>query len=242
MTDALSRHADEIFAQCAGKELAIEQAFRALSEVDREGRAIRRALRFDKLLAETGCERVRLARRARPVPRPELFVPVALALRFANACGRRADRHRARGVASPLEEDCGQDRSRSTRKPAGRRQAGSPRSRSTASAIIRSCRCSTGPPAANGRPWTILSARRTGGTRLPRTAAWADRYGGKFEQVKKLIDDAIEAKRRSRRNRRLAAALGVVSGPRRRRLDVDRPRKSAGKARHERDEVGEVAA
>jgi hypothetical protein len=54
MTDALSRHADEIFSQCAGEELAIEQAFRALSEVDREGRAVRRALRFDKLLAETG--------------------------------------------------------------------------------------------------------------------------------------------------------------------------------------------
>jgi hypothetical protein len=30
------------------------KAFRALSELDREGRAIRRALRFDKLLAETG--------------------------------------------------------------------------------------------------------------------------------------------------------------------------------------------
>ena len=43
-----------ILAQCAGKELAVEQAFRALSEVDREGRAIRRALSFDKLLAETG--------------------------------------------------------------------------------------------------------------------------------------------------------------------------------------------
>src|SRR5271156_6585159 len=54
MADALSRHADEILAQCAGKELAVEQAFRALSELDREGRAIRRALRFDKLLAETG--------------------------------------------------------------------------------------------------------------------------------------------------------------------------------------------
>src|SRR5208337_693075 len=54
MTEALSRHADEVLRQCAGKELAVEQAFRALSEVDREGRAIRRALRFDKLLAETG--------------------------------------------------------------------------------------------------------------------------------------------------------------------------------------------
>ena len=46
---------------------------------------------------------------------------------------------------------------------------------------------------------------------LPRTATWADRYGGKFDEVKKLIDDAIEAKRRSRRNRRLTAAL-VVAG------------------------------
>ena len=54
MTESLSRHADEILRRCAGKELAVEQAFRALSEFDREGRAMRRALRFDKLLAETG--------------------------------------------------------------------------------------------------------------------------------------------------------------------------------------------
>ena len=54
MTEALSRHADEILAQCSGNELSAEQAFRALSEVDREGRAIRRALQFDRLLAETG--------------------------------------------------------------------------------------------------------------------------------------------------------------------------------------------
>ena len=48
-------------------------------------------------------------------------------------------------------------------------------------------------------------------THLPRTAAWGDRYGGKFEQVRKLIDDAIGAKRRSRLNRRLTAALGVAA-------------------------------
>ena len=118
MTDALSRHADEIFAQCAEEALAIEQAFRALSEVDREGRAIRRALRFDKLLAETGVSESDLARRARPIPRPELFVPAAFRFRFANACRRRTDRHRARGVASPLEDNRGQDRSdRSENRP-----------------------------------------------------------------------------------------------------------------------------
>ena len=54
MAEALSRHADEVLAQCADKELAVEQSFRALSELDREGRAVRRALRFDRLLAETG--------------------------------------------------------------------------------------------------------------------------------------------------------------------------------------------
>jgi hypothetical protein len=42
----------------------------------------------------------------------------------------------------------------------------------------------------------------------PRTAAWADRYGGRFEAVKNLIDDNIAAKRRFRR---IVWAL-VVSG------------------------------
>ncbi len=66
--------------------------------------------------------------------------------------------------------------------------------------------------AAGGERATLDDPERTKDwwTHLPRTAAWADRYGGKFEQVRKLIDDAIEAKRRSRRNRRLVAVLSVV--------------------------------
>ncbi len=66
--------------------------------------------------------------------------------------------------------------------------------------------------AAGGERATLDDPERTKDwwEHLPRTAAWADRYGGKFEQVKKLIDDAIEAKGRSKRNRRLAAALGVA--------------------------------
>ena len=31
---------------------------------------------------------------------------------------------------------------------------------------------------------------------LPRTLAWAERYGGKFEDVRKLIDGNIAAKQR----------------------------------------------
>ena len=94
MTELLSRHADEILRQCAGKELAVEQAFRALSEFDREGRAIRRALRFDKLLAETGVVRGGPARRARQLPRADLLVPRASILGRADPRPGRPRRHR----------------------------------------------------------------------------------------------------------------------------------------------------
>ena len=52
---------------------------------------------------------------------------------------------------------------RSTQRPASRRWAGWPRSKATASAIIRSPPCSMAKPAANGRPWTNRNARNPGG-------------------------------------------------------------------------------
>jgi hypothetical protein len=54
ITGALSQHAEEILAGHSGHDLAVEQVFRALSEVDKEGRATRRALSYAQLLAETG--------------------------------------------------------------------------------------------------------------------------------------------------------------------------------------------
>jgi hypothetical protein len=54
MSHALSRHADEILAGLPGREFAVEQVFRALSDVDKEGRATRRALPFAQLAEETG--------------------------------------------------------------------------------------------------------------------------------------------------------------------------------------------
>ena len=57
--EALSRHANEILRDLLGpaSQVAVEQIFRALSELDKEGRAIRRALRFGRLVAETGVAR-----------------------------------------------------------------------------------------------------------------------------------------------------------------------------------------
>ena len=46
---------------------------------------------------------------------------------------------------------------------------------------------------------------------LPRTRAWGERYGGRFDAVKRLIDDNIAAQKRSRRNKILAIAGVAVS-------------------------------
>jgi tetratricopeptide (TPR) repeat protein len=211
MTDALSRHADEIFAQCAEEEaLAIEQAFRALSEVDREGRAIRRALRFDKLLAETGVsesslraglDRFRASNCSFLIP--SLSVSPTLAADERIDIGHEALLRRWKTIAGKTEAID----PKTGRPPPGwlsEEQIDGQRYHTLVSLLDG---------AAGGERATLDDPERTKDwwTRLPRTAAWADRYGGKFEQVKKLIDDAIEAKRRSRLNRRLAAALGVAA-------------------------------
>ena len=210
MGEALSRHADEILAQCAGKELAVEQAFRALSEVDREGRAIRRAVRFDKLLAETGVSesdlRAVLDRFRAPncsFLLPSLSVSPTLAADERIDIGHEALLRRWKKIAGKTELID----PKTGRPPPGwlaAEQIDGQRYHTLVSLLGGS---------AGGERATLDDPERTKEwwERLPRTAAWADRYGGKFEQVKTLIDDAIEAKRRSRLNRRLTAALGVAA-------------------------------
>jgi len=210
MTEALSRHADEILARCAGKELAVEQAFRALSELDREGRAIRRALRFDKLLAETGVKesdlRAALDRFRAPTCSfllPSLAASPTLAGDERIDIGHEALLRRWKKIAGktePIDPKTG-------RPPPGwlaEEQSDGQRYHTLASLLDGE----TG-----GERATLDEPERTKSwwESLPRTAAWAERYGGRFESVKKLIDNSIEAKKRSRRNRRLAAALAVAA-------------------------------
>jgi tetratricopeptide (TPR) repeat protein len=210
MTEALSRHADAILAQCAGKELAVEQSFRALSELDREGRAIRRALRFDKLLAETGVNesdlRAVLDRFRAPSCSfllPSLSVSPTLATDERIDIGHEALLRRWKTIAGktePVDPKTG-------KPPPGwlaEEQSDGQRYHTLVSLLDGE----TG-----GERATLNDPERTKAwwESLPRTAAWADRYGGRFDAVEKLIDDSIEAKKRSRRNRRLAVALGVVA-------------------------------
>ena len=196
MTDALSRHADEILAQCAGKELAVEQAFRALSELDREGRAVRRPLRFEKLLAETGVGEsdLRAVLDSFRAPSCSFLVPPASLAPTLLPDDRVDIGHetllrrwkRLSGQTETVEAKTG--------RPAagwlGEEQVDGQRYRTLVSLLDDD----TG-----GRMATLNDPdreKRWWDSR-PRTRAWADRYGGgNFEGVKKLIDDAVAAKRR----------------------------------------------
>ena len=221
MTEALSRHADEIFAQCAGKELAVEQAFRALSELDREGRAIRRALRFDKLLAETGVSeadlRAVLDRFRAPncsFLSPSLSASPTLAADERIDIGHEALLRRWKTIAGKTEAID----PKTGRPPPGwlaEEQIDGQRYHTLVSLLDG---------AAGGEQATLDDPERTKDwwTRLPRTAAWADRYGGKFEQVKKLIDDSHRGEATIETQSAARGCARRRSGPRRRRLDVDR--------------------
>ena len=207
MGEALSRHADEILAECAGKELAVEQAFRALSEVDREGRAIRRAVPFDKLLAETGVGesdlREALDRFRAPncsFLLPSLSATPTLAADDRVDIGHEALLRRWKRIAGRTDSVD----PKTGRPPPGwlaEEQIDGQRYHTLLSAVQDGLERAT-----LDDPERIKAWWRS----LPRTAAWADRYGGEFELVEKRIDDSIEAKRRSRRNRRLAVLLGVA--------------------------------
>jgi hypothetical protein len=62
LSRALSQHAEELMSDLHGLEPAVEAVFRALAELDRDSRAIRRPLPFERLLAETGVPEADLRR------------------------------------------------------------------------------------------------------------------------------------------------------------------------------------
>ncbi|MBV8104433.1 MAG: hypothetical protein JO223_07395 [Hyphomicrobiales bacterium] len=218
MAEALSRHADEALQECAGKKTAVEQAFRALSELDREGRAVRRALRFDQLLAETGAgeqdlrdvlDEFRAPTCSFLVPPPSTSPSLAADDRVD--IGHEALLRRWKAIAG----DCPSTTGRSGRAARGwlaLEQADGQRYRTLVSLLGDE---------AGGEKATLTDPEDTKRwwDSLPRTPAWAERYGGKFYAVRKLIDDNIAAKRQSmeaqrkrKRNRLIGGAAIVACG------------------------------
>jgi tetratricopeptide (TPR) repeat protein len=190
---ALSRHADEVLANLAGCELVVEQVFRALSEVDKTGRATRRALRFNRLVAETGAPEEQVRRvvdRFRGddcsflVPSRSAVPELASDTRIDvghEALLRRWER--ISGEAGPAALD---DPSR----------GGWLKVEEYSGRLYRALLALVETAGTGGRvtlPLDQVEERWAWWNRRPRTDAWAERYGGGFGRVQRLFADSLAA-------------------------------------------------
>ena len=195
--DALSRHADEILKDVPGPmlQLAVEQIFRALSELDKEGRAVRRALRFQQLVAETGIDETTVRRvldRFRAEDCSFLTPPTTEVKEIGNTTridvGHEALLRRWEKV-SGQGGDPGWLR---VEQQAGERYRGLLAIADGDNATL---------------PSHLVDERLAWWKARPRTAAWAERYGGGFARVQRLLQ---VSQRRQRAKRWTVAAAFVA--------------------------------
>jgi tetratricopeptide (TPR) repeat protein len=198
--DALSRHADEILKDLPGPtlQLAVEQVFSALSELDKEGRAVRRALSFSQLVAETGVDesavrqvldRFRAEDCSFLTPSPYEVRQITGSTRIDvghEALLRRWEKVSGRGA------DPGWLRAE---QQAGERYHG-------LLAMAEGDRATL--------PSHLIDERWAWWTARPRTQQWAERYGGGFARVQRLLQLSQAGQRIKRWA--IAAAFALVLG------------------------------
>ncbi|MGE0500717.1 MAG: hypothetical protein AB7I79_03550 [Rhizobiaceae bacterium] len=199
MSRALSVHADEILgSDLKGKDELVGRVFMALSDLDRDGRATRRALPFDRLARETAIGEQELAvivNRFRADDCSFLTPSVASALALSpsarvdvgheallrrwervsgvpGATGERGDR---RAIGWLAEEHADGQRYHALLAMAGSDDGPVARLSSEQAA----------------RYWTWWNER-------PRTSEWAERYGGGHHRVLRLLKTSRAARNRSR--------------------------------------------
>ena len=186
---ALSQHANEVMASLPGLEIVVEQVFRALSEVDKEGRATRRALPFNKLLAETGVARrdlVRVLDRFRAddcsfiVPSlsavPQLRDDTRIDVGH-EALLRRWDR-----ISADPEHNL-----------SGGANVGWLASEEADGRLYRALLALLEAGPAVTLPLDQVESRSEWWKSRPRTAAWAERYGGALDKVEALFKNSLAA-------------------------------------------------
>ena len=208
MTGALSRHADEILASLSVREIAVEQVMRALAEIDREGRAIRRALPFSQLRDETGIsteELVQILDRFRADDcsflTPSLSAAPTLAPGTPIDVGHEALLRRWRKVSGDPDAPSAQyvDVASVGWLRAEEYDGHSYRA-------LLSMLGNDGRPGAT-LPLHLVNNRWQWWTSRPRTQAWAERYGGRFEQVRQLLQDSVAALEAEQKGRRRDALI-----------------------------------
>lgn len=200
---ALSKHADDVLSGLPALEPVVERVFRALSEIDKEGRATRRTVTFSQLLAETGAPEVQLCDvldrfRAddcsflRPTfsdaPRLEADQPLDVG---HEALLRRWDRVRGNPEATGAASDP---------RPVGWLREEEEDSRHYQALLYQD-------------ELPLSQVRRTAQwwNKLPRTPAWADRYGGGYDRVAQLLKRGQEALKAEQTRQRNLARLKIGS-------------------------------
>jgi len=180
MDGALSRHANEILRGLPGLEFAVQLVFRALADFDKDGRAIRRVIPFQQLLAETGLPGLELRKVLdrfrdvdcsflRPVP-PQKIENDTLVDVGHEALLRRWERVSGKsGAPGEVVAEPGW-------LTAEKRDA----------EIYHSllARVKDEDPV----PFRQVRRRREWWAKPGHTQAWAERYGGGFAQVQQLLD------------------------------------------------------
>jgi hypothetical protein len=202
---ALSLHADAILASLPGRELAVEQTFRALSDIDKDGRATRRALSFERLVEETGIPEDQLRQvvdRFRGedcsflVPAPSSEATLAAGTRID--VGHESLLRRWERMSSPRAAEIGgqADAKRSGWLAA---EEADGRTYRALLALIDS--------APSGSrvmlPLDQVELRAKWWNSRKRTEAWAERYGGGLDRVQRLFEDSWDALKSQQRGLRL---------------------------------------
>jgi WD40 repeat protein len=205
---ALSAHAEEILAGLAGDGIAVEQTFRALSEVDKNGRATRRALILERLSNETGVPEDQLRRvidRFRAddcsflVP-PSSSVPVLKPSTRIDV-GHEALLRSWERISS--EPKPGLESKRQMPREGWLWQEDfDGRAYQALLALIESA----GPRTRVTLPLDSVNSRWKWWTSRHRTAAWAERYGGGFDRVQLLFEDSRNALKADRIRQQVAEA------------------------------------
>jgi tetratricopeptide (TPR) repeat protein len=174
---ALSQHADELLNDLPGPKLhlAIEQTFRALSELDKDGRATRRPVRFAQLLAETGADESDLRRVLDRFRADDcsFLVPSRFEVPAIEATTRIDVGHEA--LLRRWEKVSGQGA-----EPGWLRAEQQAGERYRGLLAIADGEGATLPAHLVDERWRWWTGQR-------RTPAWAERYGGDFARVDRLL-------------------------------------------------------
>ena len=192
ISGALSQHADEVMASLPGLELAVEQVFRALSEIDKESRATRRALPYSSLLAETGVGKrdlLRVLDRFR-ADDCSFILPSLSAVPLLLGHTRVDVVHEAllrRWERISAEQPHVLD---------GRMHTGWLAAEAADGRFYRALLALLETESASNAvtlPLDQVEARWHWWKSRPRTEAWAERYGGRLASVEKLFQDSLAA-------------------------------------------------